>query len=417
MAEIVEANVDGLVPSERNPRRFRPERKAQFLKTVAAERGLMEARPLIVRRSDRVVIAGNMRLMAAKELGWKTVPVVFVDVDDLRATTWTFLDNRQFGEDDEDLAAELLAELQERGADLELTGFERKETDALLRRLLHREQDPDLVLPLPEEASDSALGMVYELGPHRVMCGDATNPDHVEELLDGAKPILVATDPPYGIGLDNRWRDRVGANSRPGSASGRARGRPLDGHAHSSIASDHRCDWSEAYALVPSLAVAYVWVASAHASEVEAGLERIGFRVRQEIIWDKELFALSRQHYHWQHEPCLYASRTGARVPWCGSRNQSTVWRAASPKMVMAAAGRTRADAKVDHPTQKPVALFQRPIENHLEIGEAVYDPFAGSGSSLIAAELTGRVAYLMEVDPRCVDLIRQRWEAFTDGG
>jgi DNA methylase len=206
---------------------------------------------------------------------------------------------------------------------------------------------------------------------------------------------------------------RAGLNSRRGSPSGRARGRPLDGHAHASISGDERCDWSAAYELVPSLTVAYVWVASARACEVEAGLERIGFQVRQQIVWDKGLFALSRQHYHWQHEPCLYATRTGARVPWYGSRNQSTVWRAASPKMVMAAAGGP-ADAKVDHATQKPVALFTTPITNHLNLGEAVYDPFAGGGTSLIAAEMTGRVCYAMELDGRCVDLVRARYLEFT---
>ncbi|HEY8777896.1 MAG TPA: DNA methyltransferase [Gaiellaceae bacterium] len=415
MLEVIEMKIEELLLNERNPRRMRPERRAQFLKTLAAERGLTEARPVIARRSNKEVIAGNMRLQGARELGWKTIPTVLVDVDDLRAATWTFLDNRQFGEDDEDLAAELLAELQERGGDLELTGFDRAATDALLRRLLHREKNPDLVLPLPEEEPDSVLGTIYEMGPHRLMCGDATNPAHVRDLLGNATPLLLATDPPYGIGLDNRWRDRAGLNTRSGSSSGRARGRPLDGHASTSIASDDRCDWSEAYELVPSLTVAYVWVASARACEVEAGLERIGFQVRQQLIWDKGLFALSRQHYHWAHEPCLYATRTGARVPWYGPRNQSTVWRAASPKMVMAAAGGP-ADTKLDHATQKPVVLFSTPITNHLSVGEIVYDPFAGSGTSVIAAELTGRVCYAMELDPRCCDLVRERWEVFTSG-
>jgi hypothetical protein len=415
MLKATEVSVDELVVDERNPRRKRPERWAQFLKTLAAERLLMEVRPVIARRSDKVVIAGNMRVTGARELGWKTIPAVFVEVDDLRAVTWNFLDNRGVGVDDEDLAAELLAELQERGGDLELTGFERKETDALLRRFLQRGKDPDLVLPVPEGTPDSEVGVVYELGSHRVMCGDATNPEHVRELLGGAAPVLLATDPPFGVGLDHRWRDQAGVNSRPGSVGGRASGRPLDGHAHSSIVSDDRCDWSAAYELVPSLNIAYVWVASARACEVEAGLGRIGFKVRQQIIWDKGLFALSRQHYHWQHEPCVYATRTGARVPWYGPRNQSTLWRATSPKMVMAVA-ETPADAKVDHPTQKPVALFTTPITNHLKVGEIVYDPFAGSGTSLVAAELTGRIGYAMEIDPRCCDLIRQRWEAFSHG-
>jgi DNA methylase len=245
------------------------------------------------------------------------------------------------------------------------------------------------------------------------MCGDATNPEHVSELLAGAEPVLMTDDPPYGVRLDNGWRDLV-ASRRKRLPGGRARGRPAPGHAHTRIASDDRCDWSAAYELVPSLAVAYLWVASAHACEVAAGLERIGFRVRQQLIWDKGRFALSRQHYHWGHEKCLYATRVGARVPWYGSRNQSTVWRAESPKMVTARSG-GREDAKLDHATQKPVVLFRRPIENHLHAGESVYDPFAGSGTAVIAAELTGTVCYAMEIDPRCCDLIRQRFEVFTN--
>ena len=128
-----------------------------------------------------------MRVQGARELGWETIPTVFVELDEVRAATWMFLDNRSFGEDDEDLAAELLAELQARGGDLDLTGFERAETDALLRRLAHRDKDPDELPPLPEGKPESKLGEVStSLGAHRLMCGDATNPEHVAELLAGA---------------------------------------------------------------------------------------------------------------------------------------------------------------------------------------------------------------------------------------
>jgi DNA modification methylase len=408
MLKVVQVQVDELVLNERNPRRVRPERWAPFLKTMEAERELTEARPVIARRSDKVIIAGNQRLKAARELGWRTIATVFVDLDDLRAAYWTFLDNRGPGEDDDDLVAELLAELMERGGDLDLTGFERRETDALLRRLLHRDRDPDLVLPLPETEPDSEPGRVYQLGRHRLLCGDATNPEQVRLLLGDATPQLLATDPPYGVGLDNGWRDDAGVNSRSRTRA----------HAHTSIRGDDRCDWSEAYELVPSLTVAYLWVASRRACEVEAGLERIGFRVRQHLVWDKGAFALSRQRYHWAHEPCLYATRIGTRVPWYGPRNQSTVWRAASPKMAGAGSGAADggADSKVDHATQKPTSLFTRPIENHLRPGEVVYDPFAGSGTTVIAAELTGRVCFAIELDPRCCDLIRERWQVFANG-
>jgi DNA modification methylase len=408
---IEEARLEDLRPNRRNPRRIRPERFAQLQRTMIAERELLEARPVIALR-DGTVIAGNQRYQAALLLGWETIPTVFVDLDEVRAAYWMFLDNRGFGEDDEDVAAELLAELQQRGANLDLTGFERSETEALLRRLVGRDKDRDAVLPLPEGEPESKPGTVYELGSHRLMCGDATNAEHLATLLAGEQPILLATDPPYGVELDNAWRDRAGLGVGP--AAGGPSPRALSEHRATTIVSDSRADWSEAYALVPSLSVAYVWHASRHACEVQAGLERVGFEVRQQLIWDKGLFALSRQHYHWAHEPCLYAIRRGARVQWLGPRNQSTVWQAASPKMVMAR-GSGRDDTKVDHPTQKPVLLFSRPIENHLRLGELVYDPFAGSGIALIAAEASGRRCLAMELDPRCCDLIRARYQEFSD--
>lgn len=405
MLEVVMARVSELRVNPWNPRRMRSERKGPFLRAMVQQQGLLEARPVIVRRSDNVVIAGNQRLLAAIELGWETIPAVFVELDEVEEALWIFLDNRGFGEDDEDLAAELLAELKEHGGDLDLSGFERSETDRLLRRLAYRDKDPDQ-LPVPERIeTDSTLGSVYPVGRHRVMCGDATDPAQVDELLAGAQPTLLATDPPFGVELDNSWRDQAGLNSR---------GARVAGHATTTLASDSRADWGEAYALVPSLEVAYVWHASRHACEVQAGLEQAGFEVRQQIIWNKELFVLSRSRYHWQHEPCLFATRVGGTAPWFGPRNQSTIWSAPSPKMV-AATGRLEGDEKVDHPAQKPVLLYQRPIENHLEPGGIVYDPFAGSGTALIAAELTGRICLAMELDPRCVDLIRARYREFTD--
>ena len=161
--KIVQAKVAGLRPHERNPRRIRPERLEQLQRTLEAERDMLDARPLIA-LPDGTVIAGNQRLAAARALGWDTIPTVFADLDEVRAATWMFLDNRPFGEDDEDLAAELLAELAERGGDLDLTGFERTETAALLRRLAQRDKDPDEAPPLPDGEPDSKPGELYQLG-------------------------------------------------------------------------------------------------------------------------------------------------------------------------------------------------------------------------------------------------------------
>jgi len=149
-----------------------------------------------------------------------------------------------------------------------------------------------------------------------------------------------------------------------------------------------KLNWSDAFALVQSLEVAYVWHATSHLVEVAVGLDRIGFQVRQQIIWNKTAAAMSRQAYHWKHEPCWYAVRRGKTAHWLGSRDQSTIWDAVSPKMIMG--GST--EEKLDHPTQKPVELMRRPIMNHTRRGDVVWEPFLGSDTTLAAAESIGRI-------------------------
>jgi DNA modification methylase len=260
--------------------------------------------------------------------------------------------------------------------------------------------------PLPDIAI-SRPGDLWVLGRHRVLCGDATSADAVERLLSGAQPGVMITDPPYGIELDSEWRDRAGLNGY-----GRAEPsylRRTEGHQHTSISSDTRADWSEAFALAPSLQVAYVWHASKFTREVLDGLLRIGFEHHQQIIWNKGRTVLTRTHYWFQHEPCWYVRKKNA--PWFGKAGEnSTVWDSPSPKFLMGGSS----EEKFDHPTQKPIALMQKPIENHTRRGESIYDPFLGSGTTLIAAEVTGRVCYGLELDPKFVDVIVGRWEAAT---
>lgn len=287
--------------------------------------------------------------------------------------------------------------------------------------------------PPPPRKPRSKRGQLYELGPHRLLCGDATSVDDVATLLAAAEPLLLVTDPPYGVELDRSW----GFDTRTGKT--RDPRRTASGSEHymprtTTILGDTRADWSEAYELVPSLRVAYVWHAGVHAAAVQAGLERLGFEIAQQIIWDKGSFALSRSHYQWQHEaalyafrvpaqvpwygprhvPAWYARRKGAAAPWLGARDQSTVWVAPSPKMAVGARERAAENDPADHPTQKPAELYIRPIRNHLRAGEALYDPFGGSGTAVIAAEATGRVAYVMELDPHFCDVIRRRYADYT---
>jgi DNA modification methylase len=246
----------------------------------------------------------------------------------------------------------------------------------------------------------------------------------VARLLDGAEPRLLATDPPYGVSYDASWRDGVynalgpaettymridgqsdadDATAAPGGAHGRKR-------RNTTISGDTRVDWSQAFELVPSLAVGYIWHAGVHAGEVAQGLERIGFEIVSQVIWDKGLFAMGRSWYHWSHEPCWVVRRKGAKVRFLGTRDQATIWRAPSPKMIMGGS----AEPRLDHPTQKPLVLFETPIRNHLKAGEALYEPFCGSGTALIAAERTGTCAYAMEIDPIYVEVALRRWERFS---
>jgi DNA modification methylase len=208
---------------------------------------------------------------------------------------------------------------------------------------------PGLVSPVPFEADDFWLQL--NCGPHRVLCGNSTNPEDVARLLSDSKPRLMITDPPYGIELDSEWRDRAGLNGC-GPAEASYMKRRTEGHGNTSISGDTRADWSDAFALVPSLEVAYVWHASSFTREVLDGLLRIGFLHHQQIIWDKGRTVLTRTHYWFQHEPCWYVRKKNA--PWFGKAGEnSTIWHSPSPNFIMGGSD----EEKFDHPTQKPVEL------------------------------------------------------------
>jgi DNA modification methylase len=273
----------------------------------------------------------------------------------------------------------------------------------------------------------SRLGDVWLCGPHRVICGDCTSQEVVARLLGDRKPILMVTDPPYGIELDMEWRDRAGLNTAPGRkrtalAKAAAKKNPTapaepsymkhrtEGHTETTISGDTRSDWSATFELVPSLQVAYVWHASIHTHEVLDGLLRIGFLYPQQIIWDKGRAVLTRTHYWFQHEPCWYVRKKNA--PWYGKPGgeNTSIWSSPSPKFIMGGSD----EQKFDHPTQKPVALMRHSILNHTKRGELVYEPFLGSGTTLAAAELTERACCGVELEPKYVDVVVQRWQTLS---
>ena len=335
------------------------------------------------------IIAGHGRVMAARTLGLARVPVIELGhLTEAQLCSYILADNRlaeQAGWDRELLAIEA-GELTDLGIDLTSLGFEAGEIDALLRA---GEADPrEDVVPEVPAVPVSRPDDLWVLGHHRLICGDATDAATVGRLLGGVTPHLMVTDPPYGVMYNPGWRNRAGASET------KRTGRVLN---------DHRADWREAWALFPG-DVAYVWHGALHATTVAESLEAVGFEVRSQIIWAKERLVLSRGHYHWQHEPCWYAVRKGAVGHWSGDRKQTTLWQIASRDQ----------DAETVHGTQKPVECMRRPILNNSSAGQAIYEPFSGSGSSIIAAETTGRGCHAVELDPAYVDVTVTRWQAFT---
>jgi len=278
-------------------------------------------------------------------------------------------------------------ELEVLGFDLNLIGFSDEERASLVARPTEGLTDPDDVPDLPSHPV-TRPGDIWVMGGHKLVCGDSTSKDDVGALLAGVSPHLMVTDPPYGVSYDPAWRKRAGVNLNP-----RKLGK---------VVNDDQDDWREAWALFPGT-VAYIWHASLHTSEVKQSLEASGFDMRAQIIWAKDRFAFSRGHYHWQHEPCWYAVRGTSGAHWSGDRKQSTVWTI-----------NARDDDGHGHGTQKPVECMRRPIENNSSPGQAVYDPFCGSGTTIVAAEMTGRSCLAIEIDPAYVDVAVSRWQAFT---
>ena len=357
-------------------------------------------------------LSGNHRLTLYRESGLPSAFAVVVELTDAKAKILAQALNRLGGKDDKDKLKELLVDVLKDETPMDVASILPYTENDLLKLI---NGDVDETTPdVPDGPADSQLGVIYELGPHRLLCGDSCDIALVGELLAGATPTLMATDPPYGVELSQGWRDRIAAADptfRRTNGSLETVGLSSWGSQSDTLEGDDGVDWMTALGL-PHVDVAYVWHADKYSSMTEQVLQSHGFDVRQQIIWRKPLPVLGRAAYHWQHESAWYAVRKGVTAPWHGGRNQSTIWDGQSPRQPI---GRTaEADGKEDHPTQKPLTLFERPIVNHLSVGEIVYDPFLGSGTCLIAAAKTDRVCYGAEIAPKYADLVRRRWTAWA---
>ena len=374
------------IPYSRNPRR----NEAAISKVAGSIKEFGWRQPIVV-DTEGVIIAGHTRLLAAQHLRLQEVPVhVASDLSPQQIKAYRLADNRvaQEAEWDNDLLKLELSELEEEGFSLDLTGFSEDELEALLAEGTEDGLTDEDETPEVEEEAITLEGDLWILGNHRLRCGDSTNAEHVADLLQNVQPHLMVTDPPYGVEYDPKWRAQAGINNNKQKMG--------------EVLNDARADWRDAWALFPG-DVAYVWHAGKHGSTVQESLEAADFFIRCQIVWAKDRFALSRGDYHWQHEPCWYAVRNTKTGHWAGDRKQSTLWTI-----------KTRDDNGVGHGTQKPVECMRKPIENNSSPGQAVYEPFSGSGTTIIAAETTSRVCYAMELHPPYVDVAVKRWQQFT---
>jgi site-specific DNA-methyltransferase (adenine-specific) len=388
-----------LIPYAKNSRTHSEAQVAQIAGSIK-EFGFNN--PVLI-DEDNGIIAGHGRVLAAQKLGLQAVPCIrLAHLSDTQRKAYVIADNRlalNAGWDDQMLTVEL-QELDAESFDLSLLGFEADELNALLNPIKETEglTDEDAVPEVPEEPKTKP-GDIYKLGRHRLMCGDSTSIDSLEKLCDGQLVDMWLTDPPYNVAL--------GMNESPEEA--KKRNRRTDGL---TVMNDEMSDeefrqflrdcYVAADAVMKQGAVFYIWHADSEGYNFRGAAKDAGWKVRQCLIWKKSTMVMGRQDYHWKHEPCLYGWKEGAGHLWAADRKQTTILEFEKPSR------------NGEHPTMKPVGLFEYQMLNNTKGGDIVLDSFGGSGTTLIAAEKNGRVARLMELDPKYCDVIVKRWEDFT---
>lgn len=361
--------------------------------------------------ADNGMIAGHGRLLAALEMAEAGIPIPrnpdpwkgpTVDLSHLSQndrSAYILADNRMVldGMWDEDLLAEELGLLSEDGFDLSLTGFEEDEFAKLLGGTAPG-AGPDLdSAPQPPVHPVSRPGDIWILGKNRLACGDSTDPDLVKSLFAGVEPHLCVTDPPYGTDYNPMWRGekRNADGTQLSRGHNRAAGR---------VVNDDRADWSAAWDLFPG-DVMYVWHSAKCSAEVVQSLIKSGFETRAEIVWAKSVPVVSRGHYHFQHESCWYSVRKNKNAHWSGGTKQTTLW------MIDKAS-----KSETGHSAQKPYECMLRPIINHSNPGQCVFDPFVGSGTTLVAAQHSERICFAIDIHPPYCDMTIKRWQDLWGG-
>jgi DNA modification methylase len=379
--------VSKLIPYAANARTHDDAQVAQIAASIK-EFGFTN--PVLI-DGDNGIIAGHGRLMAARKLGMESVPVIVLDhLTDAQRKAYILADNKlalNAGWDVEMLRCEL-QELGDLGFDLALTGFNADEIAALTPEVLNPGLTDEDAVPEVPVAPVSRLGDVWVLGKHRVMCGDSTSIEAVERLCDGALVDMWLTDPPYNVAYEGKTKEALKIKNDEMTDAG-----------FRQFLAD---SYIAANAVMKAGAVFYIWHADLEGYNFRGACKDAGWTVRQCLVWKKQTLVMGRQDYHWKHEPCLYGWKEGAGHLWAADRKQTTILEFDRPSR------------SSEHPTMKPVALFEYQMLNNTKGGDIVLDSFGGSGTTMLAAEKNGRIARLMELDPKYVDVIVKRWQDFT---
>lgn len=397
--QIKELNTDDLIPYINNSRTHDETQVNQIAASIK-EFGFLN--PVIV-DAEHGIIAGHGRVMAAKKLNLKTVPCLEANhLTEAQKKAYIIADNKlalNAGWDDSILRVEFEA-LKELDFDLTLTGFSLDElSDFEIEELAPEyEEDADGEVIEPPAEPKTKEGDVWILGKHRLMCGDSTSIDALEKLCNNQLVDMWLTDPPYNVAV-------VGGN-RADNIEERIKKGGMVIQNDSMPDEDFRQFLRDCYVAADAVmkpgAVFYIWHADSEGYNFRGAAKDAGWQVRQCLIWNKSSLVMSRQDYHWKHEPCLYGWKDGAGHLWASDRKQTTVLNFDRP-------GRNG-----DHPTMKPVELFEYCLTNNTKGGDIVLDSFGGSGTTMIACEKSGRTGYLMELDPKYCDVIINRWQTLT---
>jgi site-specific DNA-methyltransferase (adenine-specific) len=384
--QIKEVAVDKLIPYAKNSRTHSPEQVGQIAASIK-EFGFRN--PILV--DNLTLIAGHGRLLAAQKLGLEKVPTIDCsDMTESQKKAYIIADNKlalNAGWDTAMLTIEM-QELQEEGFNLDLLGFDDKELNALLQpEVVQGLTDEDAVPETPKEAT-TKLGDIYILGKHRLMCGDSTSITDMEKLVNGQPVDMCLTDPPYNVAYEGGTKEKLTIQN--------------DSMEDGQFRQFLRDAFVAADTVMKAGAVFYIWHADSEGYNFRGACHDTGWKVRQCLIWKKSSLVMGRQDYHWIHEPCLYGWKEGASHLWSADRKQTTILEFNKP---------TR---NGEHPTMKPVELFEYQMLNNTKGGDIILDSFGGSGTTMIAAEKHGRYARIMELDPKYCDVIVKRWEDFT---